>query len=328
MNIITTIVGSYPTATYKAESFNDKIKNYLGLYDPYKQSIINSVEAFVKADIDIICDGQVREDMIKIFASKINGFEIVDNTVYINGKITPAAHPIGVNDLKFAYKIAHSLDSKFQLNASLDDIFNHEAKGIKGMLTGPTTIIHSSMINNFYTSRENAIYDLAIALCDEAQKLEKAGACAIQIDEPFISTGAEEISISKKAVEMISESVDIPVILHVCGDLENVLEDLLSFNVEILDFEFSGMPQNKNILKKVWKKNSKKLIGMGCLNTKADYVDNKNEVIQTVKDVLNIIKSDRIILDPDCGMRMLDEKVAKGKLEILNNIKNEGVLYG
>ncbi len=325
MSIITTVVGSYPTHSFEAHSFNEKISESLGLFDSYKQAIIDSVHSFVKADIDIICDGQVRGDMVKIFASKINGFKIKDNTAYIKGKITPAAHPISVKDFQLAFKTAKSLDNKFKLNATLDDIFNHESKGVKGILTGPTTLTHSSMIENFYNHRENAIYDIARALLVEAKELENAGACAIQIDEPFISTGAEDITVSKTAVEIISEELDIPVILHVCGDLENVMQDLLEFNVNILDFEFSGMPQNIGTLKKNWKSGCDKNIGIGCVNTKLTAVDNKEDVRETVKNVKDIIKYDNIIIDPDCGMRMLEEDISQGKLNLLKEIKEEGI---
>lgn len=325
MTIITTVVGSYPTHSFKAKRFDEKIYANLGLFDPYKKSIKESVNAFVRADIDIICDGQVREDMVKIFASKINGFRIEDNTAYVKGKITPAAHPISVKDFKYAFKTAHSLNPLFRLNAPLEDIFNHEAKGVKGILTGPTTLIYSSMIENFYSSKENAIYDIARALLIEAKELEKNGACAVQIDEPFISTGAEDINVSKTAVEIISEELDVPVILHVCGDLKDVLSDLLDFNVDILDFEFSGMPQNIDTLKKVWTPKKNKYIGIGCVNTKLDSVDDKEDVRSTVRNVKNILKQDNIIIDPDCGMRTLTNELSEGKLNLLKEIKEEGV---
>lgn len=325
MTIITTVVGSYPTRSFEAQGLNEKLTESLGLFDPYKQAIINSVKAFVQSDIDIICDGQVREDMVKIFASKINGFKIDDNTAYIKGKITPAAHPISVKDFKLAFRVAHELDSRFKLNAPLEDIFSHEAKGVKGILTGPTTLIHSSMIENFYSTKENAIYDLARALLVEAQELEKAGACAIQIDEPFISTGVEDIDVSKNAIELISEELNIPVILHVCGDLKDVLSDLLDFKVNILDFEFSGMPQNIDTLKDVWSNDKNKHIGIGCVNTKLDEIDNLDDVKNTVSSVKNIIGHDNIIIDPDCGMRMLSNELSEGKLNLLKTIKEEGL---
>lgn len=325
MSIITTVVGSYPTNSFKADGFNEKIIKSLGLFDPFKKSIINSVNAFVDSDIDIICDGQVRGDMVKIFASKINGFKIEDNTAYIKGKITPAAHPISVKDFQLAFKTAKSLDDRFKLNATLEEIFNHEAKGVKGIITGPTTLIHSSLIEHFYSDKKNAIYDMSKAILVEAKALQKAGACAIQIDEPFISIGAEDINVSRNAVESISEELDIPVILHVCGDLKDVMSDLLDFNVDILDFEFSGMAQNIGTLKKEWKSNSDKIIGIGCLNTKMEEVDNIDDAKQTVRDVKKIIKKDNIIIDPDCGMRMLPDEISKGKLDVLKQIKMEGL---
>ncbi len=325
MSIITTIVGSYPTKTFEAESFNDKLTKSLGLFDPYRQAIINSVKAFVSADVDIICDGQVRGDMVKIFTSKINGCEIIDNAVYINGKLTPPAHPISVNDFKLTYKTAHSIDSTYQLHAPLDAIFEGEAKGIKGIITGPTTLVHSSMIDKFYTSSETAIYDMAKVLEYEALELQKAGACVIQVDEPFISIGVEDIEVSKKAVNMIADSLDIPVTLHVCGDVKEVFSKLLEFNVDILDFEFSGMPENIDTVKKDWKSNCNKNIGIGCVNTKLEEVDDIENVRRTVRDINSIIKKDDLIIDPDCGMRMLEEDVANGKLKLLRDIKQEGI---
>ena len=325
MNIITTVVGSYPTHTHKAQTFNEKISYSLGLFDPYKQAIVNAVTNFVECDIDIICDGQVREDMVKIFASKIFGFKIIDNTAHIKGKITPAARGISSKDLHFAFKTAKSLDNRFQLNASLDKIYAHQQRGIKGIITGPTTIVHSSIIDHFYSSKKNAIFDIAKALSYEARELEKSGACAIQIDEPFISTGAEDIEVSKTAVEYISNSVNIPVILHVCGDLKDVLEDLLKFDVDILDFEFSGMPQNIKTLKKTWTPECNKQIGIGCLNTKLESVDDESDVRKTVTDVCKIIDKENLLIDPDCGMRMLDDDIARGKLEVIQSIRNNGV---
>ena len=325
MNIISTIVGSFPTKSYKPQSFNERLIHHLGLFDSYKQSIENCVESFVRNDVNIICDGQVREDMVKIFTDKINGFRNIDNTSYIKGKITPAAHPISVKDLQIAFKKAKSLDSKFKLNAPLNEIYSNEAKGVKGIITGPTTLIHSSVLDKFYKNRVSAIYDVAKALTVEARELEKVGACAIQIDEPFISTGAEDICVSKKAVEIISSNINIPVILHVCGDLTDVLGDLLEFNVEILDLEFAGMSDNIKTLKNEWDSAYNKQIGIGCINTRSEDVDKIDVVRKTVKDVTSIIEKDNIIIDPDCGMRTLPLEVADEKLGVINKIKKEGI---
>ena len=133
------------------------------------------------------------------------------------------------------------------------------------------------------------------------------------------------VALSKNAVESISEELDIPVILHVCGDLNDVMSDLLDFKVDILDFEFSGMSQNIETLKKEWTSGCNKNIGIGCVNTRMESVDKLEDAEQTVSDVKKIINKDNIIIDPDCGMRMLPPEISKGKLDILKKIKTEGV---
>jgi 5-methyltetrahydropteroyltriglutamate--homocysteine methyltransferase len=113
--------------------------------------------------------------------------------------------------------------------------------------------------------------------------------------------------------------------MHVCGDLNDVMSDLLNFKVDILDCEFAGMPQNINTLKREWESSSKKQIGIGCVNTKLKALDDKEQVLQTINDVQSIIKHENIIIDPDCGMRMLSPELGFGKLNILKEIRKEGI---
>jgi len=54
-------------------------------------------------------------------------------------------------------------------------------------------------------------------------------------------------------------------------------------------------------------------------------VDNLEDAKETVKKVNEIIKKDNLIIDPDCGMRMLANKISEGKLNILKEIKMEGI---
>ena len=95
-----------------------------------------------------------------------------------------------------------------------------------------------------YRNREELALDLAAALAAEARYLEAAGATLIQIDEPIFSTGIADLAVGKQAVELIAGAVKIPTCMHVCGGLENVIDDILKINVQVLDFEFSKNPAN------------------------------------------------------------------------------------
>ena len=85
---------------------------------------------------------------------------------------------------------------------------------------------------------------MAIALKTEANELQNAGAAIIQIDEPFLSTGVADLNTAKKALKIITEDLNVPVSMHVCGDIGKILSDLLKFPVQIIDCEFAGIPSN------------------------------------------------------------------------------------
>ena len=68
-----TVVGSFPVEVKEASTAKNKLLNALGAYDPFKESIKDSVIAQLDAGVDIISDGQVRGDMVSIFSEFIPG---------------------------------------------------------------------------------------------------------------------------------------------------------------------------------------------------------------------------------------------------------------
>ncbi|HHW16242.1 MAG TPA: methionine synthase [Methanothermobacter sp.] len=296
--MITTVVGSYPSQPSKPRNWREKLLNIIGSYDPYKHAIKIAVKDQIKAGIDIISDGQVRGDMISIFASKIPGMKVENGTSKIISRILPPQNPIGAQDLKFSQRIIKKLGG---------------GQKIKGIITGPTTLVHSSRIEGFYENKEKAIMDMAEALKREASYLEEAGASMIQIDEPFLSTGTVNIKTAKKAVKRISDVISVPVALHACGDIREVFEDLLKFNVEIIDCEFAGNPKNLEIIKDAELKDKK--IGFGCIDTKSQKIETIKEIKNLIKKGIKVIGEEKIIIDPDCGMRKLPRNVAFSKLK-------------
>lgn len=238
--------------------------------------------------------------MISIFASKIPGMKVENGTSKIISRILPPQNPIGAQDLKFSQRIIKGLGGKQE---------------IKGIITGPSTLVYSSRIEGFYDpeNKEKAIMDMAEALKREASYLEEAGASMIQIDEPFLSTGIVNIKRAKRAVKRISDVISVPVALHVCGDIREVFEDLLNFNVEIIDCEFSGNPNNLEVIKGAELKDKK--IGFGCIDTKTQKIETVEEIKKLIKKGIKIIGEEKIIIDPDCGMRKLPRKVAFSKLK-------------
>ena len=159
--MISTVVGSFPVDIKKAETIKDKILNVFGAYDPYKAAIKEAVISQLDAGVDIVSDGQVRGDMVTSFTQFIPGMKMEHNSTVITSKIRDPIKEITVNDLKFAKKVISNY-----YNGNIP-----QNKGIKGIVTGPSTIVYSSRIESFYKNKDDAIIDLAYSLKKEVDAI-------------------------------------------------------------------------------------------------------------------------------------------------------------
>ena len=308
-----TVVGSYPVELKEASGFKDKLLKTFGAYDPFKESIKQAVFSQLDAGVDIISDGQVRGDMVSSFSKFIPGFKIEDGNTYIISKIRSPTGEISVNDLIYAKKLI-----KEYYNGKIP-----EGKGIKGIITGPSTIIHSSRITSFYKNKDDAIIDLAHSLKKEVGAIEKkVKPVYIQVDEPFLSTGMVNMKVAREAIEILHEDLSIPLAMHVCGTLEGAYKDIAKFDVDILDFEFAGNNVNLDLLEKNINLFEGKKIGFGCIDSSKNEVDSKDKTQELISKGVDIIGEDNILLDPDCGLRRAPMDVAFKKLKLMNDIKD------
>ncbi|MDD4136546.1 MAG: methionine synthase [Methanoregula sp.] len=278
--LATTVVGSYPVVK------GGGLKN---LFDPFHSAVETAVTDQIGAGIDIISDGQVRGDMIGAFASKLPGVKEQD----VTGKIQPAAAAITVADTKYAI-------AKFPK--------------VKGIITGPSTLAHGLHISTpMYRNKEELALDLAAALVVEARSLEAAGVTLLQIDEPILSTGVADLAIGKQAVEQIASSVRVPTCMHVCGNIANVIDEILKFNVTVFDFEFSKNQANLDILSR--RDLTGHMLGYGCVDSSSDEVETVPEIKKRIEKGVEYFDPKIMLIDPDCGMRMRSRESAYWKLK-------------
>lgn len=309
-----TVVGSFPVEVKEATSTKNKLLSALGAYDSFKQSIEDSVIAQLDAGVDIISDGQVRGDMVSIFTQYIPGMKIEDGNTVIVSKIRNPTQEISVKDLQYAKKVM-----KNYYNGNIP-----EGCGVKGIITGPTTIVHSSRIQSFYKNKEDAIIDLAHSLKHEVDAIaNKVEPVYIQIDEPFLSTGMVDMKTAREAIDILHDGLEIPLAMHVCGILKDAFKDISRFNVDILDFEFAGNNVNLGVLEQNASLVSNKKIGFGCVDSSVNTVDDVNDIDALVTKAIEIVGKDNLLLDPDCGLRRAPKDVAFEKLRLMNQIKDK-----
>jgi 5-methyltetrahydropteroyltriglutamate--homocysteine methyltransferase len=278
--LATTVVGSYPVV---------KGSGLRGLFDPLHAAVETAVADQIAAGIDIISDGQVRGDMIQVFASALPGIKGQE----IIGKVQSASGPITVGDTKYA---------------------RAKAAKVKGIITGPTTIAHSLHISTpMYRNREELALDIAAALVPEAKALQAAGVTLLQIDEPIFSTGMADLTVGKQAIDLITASLRIPSCMHVCGNLGNILDEILKFNVNVLDFEFANNHANLDLLSR--RDLAGRMIGYGCVDSSIERIETVSEIKKRIEKGIEIFDPRVMLIDPDCGMRMRSHQAAFAKLK-------------
>jgi 5-methyltetrahydropteroyltriglutamate--homocysteine methyltransferase len=281
--MVTTVVGSYPTGI-KIQSEDD-----------VKKAIEIAVADQEKAGVSIISDGQVRTDMVGIFAMNMRGYRKEGDRYKVVGRIEIPDKPATVSDYLFAKKLAKAR--------------------VKGIVTGPTTMAKTSLVDKSSPYKSNSdpelIYDLAYAQAAEARALAQAGADVIQIDEPFFSVDAD-LEVGVKAVNIVARNIETPA-MHVCGDVRPIFKKLLDANVTILDHEFA-VSKNLDVMDKGLIESHGKIIGFGCVDTTTDKVETVDQIEKTIRAGIEKVGKKNMWVDPDCGMRMRTREVAYQKL--------------
>jgi 5-methyltetrahydropteroyltriglutamate--homocysteine methyltransferase len=276
--MFTTVIGSYPFS-----------------YDVLGQdAVVRSVNDQLTAGIDLVSDGQTRSDMIGYFARAIAGYHF-DGKSYITGRIGQGDPAVFLTDLALARSLAPH---------------------VKGIVTGPVTLVLSSRIKAGYQGYrdENVYLDSAAALRQIAQAMQDQGAEWIQIDEPFLSVGAP-LAIAKKALESIALNLKVPVALHVCGKIVSIIDWLVDLKgITLLSHGFKG-EDNLSVLENDRLIHSDKRLGLGCIDTKKNRVESTGEIAALIKDALKKYPAGRLVVHPDCGLRSLERDTALAKLQ-------------
>jgi len=217
------------------------------------------------------------------------------------GKVLPPDRPITVPDTRYA-------------------LSRHP--WVKGILTGPSTLAHALQIATpTYRDRADLTLDLAQALAYEARALQDAGVTLIQIDEPIFSTGSADLATGAQALQILTSLLQKPVFLHVCGGLVGVIDEILKMRVAGFDLEFAGNEVNLQVLS--GKDFGDRLIGFGCVNSNDPAVEKVSVIKKRIQAGIEAFGPERLLIDPDCGLRMLTREAAFGKLKAMVDATRE-----
>jgi len=302
MGILTNSIGSYPTHVIGENAkARMSIRDLMAGKDPFVISIEAAVADQLEAGIDLISDGQVRADMVSMFAAGIPGMKTERGRAYITGKITRPLKSITAKDLMSARQQACGRAM------------------VKGIITGPATLAASSSLSRDapYKSRldPRLLNDLANALSFEAEQLVRAGADALQIDEPVLfNIGVDKVL---KFIDATVENVRIPVKLHPhVASFEDFVKLLTARNIQYVGVEAAKYPFWLEKLTRDLFEDHNKKVALGVIDTDSRDVESVEVVKNRIKCGVEVFGEDMWV-NPDCGLRLQTREMAFHKLEVL-----------
>ena len=308
MILPTTTVGSFPKPEYLTKARFQFSKGQISkteLEQLEKKATKEWIDFQEEIGIDILVDGEMyRGDMVTYFAENFKGFEISGlvrsyGNRYYRKPVAVAeierANPVTVDWYKFAQDLTK--------------------KPVKGMLTGPYTIMDWSF-DEFYPSRRDLCLRLAEVVHDEAKDLERAGAKYIQIDEPAVSVRPEELELAIEAMGIVTSGLKAYTLTHICyGDFPKIYPKMLDIPVNQIDLELSN---NEFDLLDLFKKAPfTSDIGLGVLDVHSHRTETKEEVKARIQKALKTIPKGKIYVSPDCGLKTREVEEAKAKLRVM-----------
>ena len=300
----TTSVGSFPKPDFLLKARADFASKRISL-GALEKAARQATEFWIreqeKLGVDVLVDGEMyRGDMVAYFAEHLEGFEegglvrSYGNRYYHKPIITGEVHweePITLEWWKYARGLT--------------------SKPLKGMLTGPYTVMDWSFIE-YYPDRLTACLALAKEIRKEVEALIQEGAKIIQIDEPAISVRPEELPVAIKAMNIVTDGLPAYFITHICyGAFEDIYPQMLDLPVDNFDLEMSN--SGLDLLELFKKARYTKDISLGAVDVHSHVVEEERVVERRLRRALELLPKEAIWVDPDCGLktRTVEEAIAK-----------------
>jgi 5-methyltetrahydropteroyltriglutamate--homocysteine methyltransferase len=307
--LLTTTVGSFPKPDYLARARNQFSLGKIGreeLAALERQATADVIRLQEEIGLDILVGGEMeRGDMVAYFA------ELLSESMAIGGLVRSYGNryyrkPIITGKLHWQGPMVVEM---WRYAQSLTD------KPVKGMLTGPYTMVEWSF-DEYYPSRREAVLDIARVIHQEAVELEKAGARYIQVDEPAASTRHEEMELVSQGLAVVTEGLGAKTITHMCyGDFARVFDQIVRLPVDQLDIETAN--SDYDLLELFGRHRFDKEVALGVVDVHDHRVETVEEVKEGIRRGLEVLPPQRLYIDPDCGLKTRTWEEAAAKLRVM-----------
>ena len=302
----TTTIGSFPQtsdvrqarAKFKRGEIDEKN------YDKFlKEKTIDAIRKQEKIGIDVIVHGEFeRNDMVEYFGEQLKGFTFTSSGFVQSYGSRCVKPPI----------IYGNVSRPKPMTVRWSKFAQDQTKQIvKGMLTGPITILQWSFVRDDQ-HRKNTAQEIAFAIRDEVQDLEKNGIRMIQIDEPALREGLplkkkdwkEYLEWSVNCFKISSGIVkdETQIHTHMCyAEFEDIINSIAALDADVISIETSR--SRMGLLTTFEKFKYPNEVGPGVYDIHSPRVPTKDEMKELIKKASKLIDPKRVWVNPDCGLK-------------------------
>lgn len=304
--IPTTTIGSFPqTGELRAQRARMRKGEITPQdYDGYiKKEIENAIRQQEELGLDVLVHGEAeRNDMVEYFGELLSGFAFTGNGWVQSYGSRCVKPPIIYGDVERLspmtvewWKFAQSLSSKL----------------VKGMLTGPVTILQWSFVRNDQPRRDTC-FQIALAIRDETQDLETAGCKVVQIDEPALREGLplrksdkeEYLRWAVDAFRLSSAGVvnTTQIHTHMCyAEFNEIVPAIAAMDADVISMESAR--SQMELLDAFIQHKYQNEIGPGVYDIHSPRIPSAEEMKALLLKALEVIPKERLWANPDCGLK-------------------------
>jgi len=302
----TTTIGSFPQ-TPEIRSVRSKFKRGelpQDKYDAFLQdTLVETIRFQEEVGLDVLVHGEAeRNDMVEYFGEQLDGFAFTGNGWVQSYGSRCVKPPIIFGDVRRPAPMTVRWAK---------EAMKCTQKPVKGMLTGPVTILCWSFVRDDQP-RSETCRQIALAIRDEVHDLEAAGVKVIQIDEPAFREGLplreadrpEYLRWSGESFRLASSGVAdaTQIHTHMCySEFNHIMEAVAALDADVISIETAR--SNMELLGAFRDHKYPNEIGPGVYDIHSPRIPTIESMTALLKKALEVLRPEQLWVNPDCGLK-------------------------
>ena len=305
-NLATTTIGSFPQTQELRQSRRDFKNSVISQksYETQMKAYIDECVSFQeKCGLEVLVHGEPeRNDMVEYFGEQLKGYGFSENGWVQSYGSRCVKPPFIYGDISRPKPM--TIDWTTYAQSKTDKL-------MKGMLTGPVTILNWSFVRDD-KPRSEVSQQIALAISDEIEDLQKAGIKIIQVDEAAFKEGYPlrvkkikeyenwAVRDFKLSVSTAWEKTQIHT--HMCySEFNDIIRTIEAMDADVISIETA---RSGNELLKIFKEvGYKQEVGPGVYDIHSPRIPSVEEIVKQIKLLLEVLPQKQLWINPDCGLK-------------------------